>query len=129
MRRIMTDAEINETAEKIAETISIRSTVRGNSLDVRRDTAAAEYDVLLHITKGALTALNREDVLKENSPYDTKTHAILTTAECIFAAFFKDIINDEKGDTYANSYDSIYIPLFRAVYQQSAERGSGQHHE
>ena len=103
MRKHRTENELREIAEKIAETIVIRSyDERGNSRDDRRPTDGQERITLRDIAFGALLTLNYGETFRRERIAED---AIIETAE-----FTVDLLIPG-----VNGYDSIYIPLREAV--------------
>lgn len=120
MRKAMTVEERHKIAEEISSTIVIRDYVRGNSRDTRRETTGDEKNILYNVALAALNSLNYT-AADERDVYNTKTHAILNTAEFMFMEFIADILPLDDGtyvnsdEVHANSYDSIYIPLANVI--------------
>ena len=84
--------ELSDLIDKIASTVVIREYISGNSNDVRRETTLDEYRYLYALAEGALLAYR-----KDNADIDS----ILDTVEFVLHGLIP----------YANTYDSIYIPL------------------
>lgn len=95
-REVKTEAELKEIAEAMSETIMIRTYENGNSNDTRRKTTKPEKAIIYKIAYGALLALN---------------HGIVDSAEYTIDLFIPE----------CNGYDTIYIPLKKALASWTKE--------
>lgn len=105
------ESELKQIAESISDTIMIRAYENGNSIDTRHKTTALEKEIIYKIAYGALLALNygtdvRASRLAEQS--------IINAAEFQIGLFLPD----------CNGYDTIYIPLKKAVQSWATEARS-----
>lgn len=119
MRKNITIEERCRIADEISKTIVIRDYVRGNSRDIRRKTTKIEKNIIYNIAIAALDSINFI-ASGEKSMYDTKTHAILNTAEFMFMRFIEDVL-PINSEAHANSYDSIYNPIAKVVREWEEE--------
>ncbi len=113
MRKNMTTQEKCKIADEISKTIVVRDYINGNLRDTRRETTEKERKILYNVVLAALNTLNYT-AADENGVYDTKTHAILNTAEYMFMRFITECF-PVGGNAHANSYDSIYNPLTKVI--------------
>ncbi len=102
MRIVKTESELKRIAEKISETIMIRSYENGNSRDDRRETTTPEKQIIFRIAYGALLGLNYGDATRSDKG---REQAILDTVEFVLTQFIRE----------ANGYDTIYWPLKKAL--------------
>lgn len=102
VREHKSSEELDQIAENIAEHITIRTYDNGSSIDTRRATTAPEKKILYNIARAALGSLNYGEKMRSS---DDMTQAAINTAEFMLLYFIPD----------ANSYDSIYLPLQRAI--------------
>lgn len=84
-------------ADKIAESITIRTYVNGNSHDDTRPSTDTEKDIISKIVYSALLAYGWSDLASIDS--------ILDMAEFTLHQFLPD----------ANTYDTIYIPMRKLI--------------
>ena len=89
---------IEEYAEGVSNTITIRSYVNGNSKDTTRDATEDEKRILKAIISGALNAIRA----------GKEKQCVMDTAECIALHFF-----DETEEGRCNTYDSVYSQIWR----------------
>lgn len=97
------NADISTLAERISQTITIRSyTDSGCSQDIVRQTTELEKMIINNIVTSAMLAFGYRQ-----SSYDSRSvvDGILDTAEYMLHRFLPE----------ANSYDTVYIPLKRAT--------------
>lgn len=95
--RAITEPEYRQMAKEISHEIVIRDYINGNSRDTRRPTTKAEREILQNIIMGAFLAYS----FQENADLYT----ICYTAEFTLRRFIPE----------ANSYDSVYIPIRKAI--------------
>ena len=102
MREYKTESELKEIANKISDTIMIRTYENGNSYDNRRNTTTIEEAIIYKIAYGALLGLNYGDDCRKSRFAEQK---IIDTVEFIIDQFIPD----------CNGYDTIYLPLKKAI--------------
>ena len=102
MRKHMSETELKSIAEGISESIVIRYYDGGTSHDVRRVPTTEQKETLYKILFGALLGLNWGETNRSNKIAED---AIINAAEFTTHLFLPDI----------NGYDSVYIPLRKAV--------------
>lgn len=90
-----TETEAKEIANKICETITIRSYNEYGSVDTERPTTDEEKDIMFKIVYGALFTFYWDNVT------EAKGQAVAYAMEIVFTQFFPN----------ANGYLSIYRPL------------------
>lgn len=114
MRKWMREDDLKKVAEKISEEIVIRTYTNGTSCDKRRTPTAIEKVILYNLAYGALLGLNNG---QENRANREAEQAIVNTAEIMARLFIPD----------CNGYDSLYIPLKKAIDEWNEEEtGNGQ---
>lgn len=101
-RKYKSHAELHEIAGEIAATIVIRTYVNGCSNDTRRATTEAERDTIHRITLSALHSLNFGEDVRGSADM---SQAIIQTAEFMIISLLPA----------ANSYNTVYLPLQRAL--------------
>lgn len=111
VRKQITHEEMEQFARETARTIVIRSTINGNSNDVRRDTSLEEADAIRRIIYGALC----------NIRYGRDIQATADAAEFIGMQFLPGT-DSNCDEPYTNTYDTIYLPIKRwaALQEQQA---------
>ncbi len=102
VREHKTEGELNEIADRISDTIMIRTYTNGNSNDERRATTPEEKSIIYKIAYGALLGLNWGEDCRASRIAEQK---IIDTAEFQIGLFIPE----------CNGYDTIYIPLKNAV--------------
>lgn len=101
-RKNLTEEERHAIADKIAQSIVIRTYNNGSSCDTRRETTAEEQRAIYNVANGALSSLQwGADTMQD----PRLERSIIDTAEFIINQFLPD----------CNGYDTIYIPLKNAV--------------
>ena len=102
------ESELKEMAREMASTIMIRIYHGGNSQDIRRTPTQAESEAIYKVAISALLGLNwGEDVRSSR----LAEQAIIDTAEFAINQFIDGV----------NGYDTIYIPLKKAVKNWAKE--------
>lgn len=99
VRRDITEQELREYADKVAETIVIRTYTNGNSSDDRRETTAVEKQIISSIIYGGLLAIR--------SGADEKS--VADACEYIGNIQMRNVVTDGIGEM--NGYDSVYRPI------------------
>lgn len=87
-----TGDELKEIASNIAESITTREYINGNSKDTRRKTTKAEHEIIRNIAYGAMASYRFRE---------SDIDIILDAAELILMQFLPEV----------NTYDTIYIPI------------------
>lgn len=101
-RKFLSETVLRDMAREIAAHITIRTHENGHSVDTRRDSTNAERNTLYNLALSALLALNHGE---ESRKSKIAEDAIINAAEYALILMLPD----------ANSYDSIYTPLRKAV--------------
>ena len=101
-REHKTQDELKQIAESISESIMIRTYTNGSSNDERRETTLEEKSIIYKIAYGALLGLNWGEDCRRSRIAEQK---IIDTAEFQIGLFIPE----------CNGYDTIYIPLKKAV--------------
>lgn len=97
VRRDITEQELREYADKVAETIVIRTYTNGNSSDDRRETTAVEKQIISSIIYGGLLAIRS----------GADKSSVMHTCEYIGNIQMRGVVTDGS----MNGYDTIYCPI------------------
>lgn len=114
VRKWYPEERLEEMADKIAETIVIRSYENGCSIDTKRYTTPEEREVLSKVSFGALLALDYGAHVRKDRGQE---QAVIDAAEFILDLFIPE----------ANGYDSIYAPLSDEVLNWELEGENPTH--
>lgn len=102
------ESELKEIAEGISQEIVIRTFENGSSRDTRRKATVKEKAIIYRVAYGALLALNHGEDSRSSQLAEQK---IIDTAEFTIDLFIPD----------CNGYDTMYIPLKKAVANWAKE--------
>ena len=108
VRQHKPEAELKEIAEGISQEVVIRTYENGNSRDTRRKAIVKEKAIIYRVAYGALLGLNWGEDCRSSQLAEQK---IIDTAEFTIGLFIPD----------CNGYDTIYIPLKKAVANWTKE--------
>ncbi len=100
--------ELQYMAQKIAESITIRTYDKGNSNDTKRKTTPNEFELIYNVAYGALLAFRwRINSYSNEKEIEAHLQSILDCAEFTLNLLIKN----------CNSYDTLYCPLKASIRQ------------
>lgn len=109
-----TQETIKTIAQRIAETISVRSYERGNSHDERRKTTQEEQEKIFAVVFGAIANLNH-CIYSYGHSYgksrDGEINTMMQTVRDTAEWTIDELIKLEDGEQ-VNGYDTVYCPVW-----------------
>ncbi len=108
MKFLDTEDDIKGYAEKISESIVIRTYDNGNSKDTRRPATPEESRTIAGIVSGALLSVKWGSAERDVKQHEKALQQAADTAEFIAHSFLPD----------ANSYDTVYRPIKEFSWQE-----------